>query len=216
MTIGLQQGARPHVRFEVRSEEDRNASIEEKKKVYRDVDWVIITPVGGKDYVENRAEQWLANISDRAMVGQYDAEWVEHFKRMYAMFKQGKDLPVDGTSLKMLTTLFSPAEIQNCLAANVHTLEQLADANEEALSRLPMIGRALKTRAQEAIRLGEGKGDSLKLEALQIENDQLKQQVAEQQQKLATLAEIVTELQTKAALGEAPARRGRAAQSEAA
>ena len=177
--IALQKAGRPHVRFETRSEEDRAASIEQGRKIYRDRDWVIITPPGGKDVVENHAEQWLTNIRDRSQVGQYDPEWVDTFSKMYSLFKEGKELPEEGTPLRMSTTIFTPAEIANCLAVNIRTLEQLAGANEEAMARIGMGGRALKLRAQEAIKIGEGKGDALKVEALSVENAELKQRIAD-------------------------------------
>lgn len=191
--IALQKAGRPHVRFETRSEEDRAGSIEQGRKVYRDRDWVIITPPGGKDVVENHAEQWLANIRDRSQVGQYDPEWVDTFSKMYSLFKEGKELPEEGTPLRMSTTIFTPAEIANCLAVNIRTLEQLANANEEAMGRIGMGGRALKLRAQEAIKIGEGKGDALKVEALQIENAELKS-------KVDALTDIVNELREQMAL----------------
>lgn len=191
--LAVQKGSRPHVRFETRSEEDRVASIEQGRKIYRDRDWVIITPPGGKDVVENHAEQWLANIRDRSQVGQYDPEWVDTFAKMYALFKDGKELPEEGTPLRMSTTIFTPAEIANCLSVNIRTLEQLAGANEEAIGRIGMGGRALKLRAQEAIKIGEGKGDALKVEALSIENTELKQRIAD-------LTNVVQDLKEQMAL----------------
>jgi hypothetical protein len=198
--ISLQKAGRPHVRFEKRAEEDRAASVEQGKKVYRDRDWVIITPPGGKDVVENHAEQWLTNIRDRAQVGQYDPEWVSTFEKMYAMWKDGQEMPEDGTPLKMCTTIFSPAEIQNCLNANIRTLEQLASVNEEGMGRIGMGARALKTRAQESVNIGEGKGGAMRVEALEVENAALKQKVED-------LTSIVMELREQQAM-DAP-RRGR-------
>jgi len=198
--ISVQKGGRPHIRFEQRSEEDRAASVEQGKKVYRDVDWVVITPAGGKDVVENHAQQWLANIRDRAQVGQYDPEWVSTFEKMYAMWKDGQEIPEDGTPLKMCTTIFSPAEIQNCLGNNIRTLEQLASVNEEGMGRIGMGARALKIRAQEAIKIGEGRGDAMRIEALMVENADLKT-------KVDTLTQIVNETREQMAL-DTP-RRGR-------
>lgn len=199
--LAVQKGGRPHVRFEQRPAEDRAASIEKGHKVYKDIDWVIITPPGNKDVVENHAEQWLKNIQDRSEVGQYDPEWVEIFNRMYMMFKQGKEMPEDGTPLRMCTTMFSPAEIQNCLNVNVRTLEQLAESSEQALANMGMGGRALKHRAQEAIKLGEGRGDSMKIEALTIENTELKD-------KVEALTGVVHEMREQMALLQQPGARG--------
>lgn len=196
----LQKGVRPHIRFEARVEEDRAASVEQGKKVYKDVDWVIITPAGGRDEFQNTAKQWLTNIRDRAQVGQYDPEWVSHFEKMYEMYKSGKELPEDGTSLRMCTTMFTPAEIQTCLDANIRTLESLANCNEEAMGRIGMGGRAWKLRAQESMKIGEGKGDAMKIESLQLENADLKSKVKD-------LTDIVMEMREQVA--QDTPRRGR-------
>lgn len=187
-----EKGPRPHVRFETRPVEDRAASIEAGHKLYKDVDWVIITPAGGKDVREDIADDWLKKIEAQAQTGMYDYEWARDFRKMFDMYKEGKELPEDGTPLRMCTTLFSPAEIQNCLAVNVRTLEGLAQANEEALSRMGMGARALKTRAQEAIKAGEGKESAMKVEALSLENESLKQRVTD-------LTAVVNELREQMA-----------------
>lgn len=205
----LEKGPRPHVRFETRSVEDRDRSIAQGHKAYKDVHWVIVTPPGGKDVREDIAESWLDKIDAQAQVGQYDYEWAKEFRRMYAMYVDGLELPVSGTPLRMCTTMFSPAEIANCTAVNVHTLEDLAAANEEALGRIGMGSRALKTRAQEAIKAGDGKESAMKVEALTIENAALKQKVDD-------LIAVVGELKEQVALGAADdAPRGRKKQSEA-
>lgn len=191
-----EKGPRPHVRFETRPVEDREQSIEQGHKVYKDVHWVIVTPPGGKDVREDIAEAWLAKIDAQAQVGQYDYEWAKDFRRMYGMYVDGLALPVSGTPLRMCTTLFSPAEIANCTAVNIHALEDLAAANEEALGRIGMGARALKTRAQEAIKAGDGKESAMKVEALTIENEQLKQKVDD-------LIAVVNELKEQVALGAA-------------
>lgn len=177
-TLRLQEkGPRPHVRFETRPVEDREKSIAQGHKAYKDVHWVIVTPPGGKDVREDVAEAWLDKIEAQAQNGQYDYEWAKEFRKMFAMYKDGLEMPVHGTPLRMCTTLFSPAEIANCAAVNVLTLEELAAANEETLGRIGMGSRALKTRAQEAIKTGEGKESAMKVEALTIENAALKQKV---------------------------------------
>lgn len=211
--MDLQKGVRPHVRFETRSAEDRTASIEAGHKVYKDIDWVIITPPGGKDVVENHADQWLRNIRDRSEVGQYDPEWVEGFSKMYLMYKEGKEMPEDGTPLRMCTTLFSPAEIANCLGANVRSLEMLATANEEALGRIGMGARALRLRAEEAIKIGVGNEHAMKVEALTIENADLKG-------KVESLTQMVMDMRSEMASaiqgGETKRGPGRPKQTEAA
>lgn len=191
--VAVQKGGRPHIRFETRSQEDRGASIEAGHKVYKDVVWVMITPPGGKDVVENHADQWITNIRDRSQVGQYDPEWVDSFAKMLKMYKDGQEMPTDGTPLRMCTTLFTPAEIQNCLGVNITSLEQLAGANEEALGRMGMGARALKLRAAESIQIGKGKEGAMKVEALTVENAELKS-------KVDALTSIVNEMREQMAM----------------
>lgn len=188
-----EKGSRPHVRFESRPVEDRAATVREGRKMYKDIDWVIVTPAGGKDVREDHADAWLEKIKLQAEVGQYDFEWARDFRKMYEMFKEGKEMPVNGTPLAMCTTLFSPAEIQNCVGVQIRTLEDLANTNEEALGRIGMGARALKTRAQEAIRAGEGKESAIRIEALQVENDGLKQRISD-------LTAVVEEMRDQMAL----------------
>lgn len=196
-----EKGPRPHVRFETRPVEDRAASIDAGRKVYKDIDWVIVTPAGGKDVREDHAEAWLAKIEGQSQLGMYDYEWAKDFRKMYEMYKDGKELPENGTPLRMCTTLFSPAEIQNCLAINVRTLEELASANEEALSRIGMGARALKTRAVEAMKTGEGKESAMKVEALEI-------QLAELKQRNADLMNVVQDMKDQMAAMVPAATRG--------
>lgn len=203
--VGVMQGGKPHIRFETRTEEDRNASIEAQRKVYKDVDWVIVTPHGSRDFMENHADQWLKNIQSRAEVGQYDMEWVQQFRKMYEMYKEGKEMPLDGTPLRMMTTLFTPAEIANMANVHVLTLEAAAAMNEETIGRLGMGSREWKHRAQEAIKLQDGKGGALKISALETENNDLKSRVSD-------LENVIRDLQVQ--MADNGPRRGRPPKQE--
>lgn len=198
--VGIQQGGMPHIRFETRTEEDRAESIAQERKVYKDVDWIIVTPHGSRDSSENQAAQWIANKQSQAEQGNYDIEWVQKFRRMYELFKEGKELPVDGTPLAMLPHLFSPAEIANCKSLHVLSLESLATANEETIARLGMGGREMKNRAQEAVKhANTGSGEALKVSALQAENADLKTRVTD-------LEHVIRDLQSQ--MADNPVRRG--------
>ena len=198
--VGIQQGGMPHIRFETRTEEDRAESIAQERKVYKDVDWIIVTPHGSRDSSENQAAQWIANKQSQAEQGNYDIEWVQKFRKMYELFKEGKELPVDGTPLAMLPHLFSPAEIANCKSLHVLSLETLATANEETIARLGMGGREMKNRAQEAVKhANTGSGEALKVSALQAENADLKTRVTD-------LEHVIRDLQSQ--MADNPVRRG--------
>ena len=138
----------PFVTFEVRAEEDRQASIESGQYRAKDVDYALITPAGSKDRVERVVADWFAYLTEQVGQGRFPAEWLEGFKHKYKLWKEGQELPVDGTPIKTWN-LLSPAQCKTLLDLHVRTVEDLAAANEELLSRIGMGGRALQASARD-------------------------------------------------------------------
>lgn len=141
----------PLVNFETRAEEDRNASIAQGSVVYRDVDYAIITPAGSKDRIEREVKDWFANLQDQVRQGRFNEDWFRYYKRSFESWKAEGEIPLEGTSLRNWPVI-TPAQVKSLLNWNVQTVEQLATANEETLSRLGMGGRSLKDRAVEWLR----------------------------------------------------------------
>jgi len=190
----------PHIRFETRTEEDRNLSIDAGHIVYKDVDWIIVTPHGARDSNEDRAVEWIEKKAQASRQGNYDIELLKQIRKAYEAYKEGKELPIEGTPLAMLPHLFTPAEIANCKTLNIFSLETLAVANEETIARLGMGGREIKNRATEAVRhAGTGSGEALKVSALQAENADLKTRVTD-------LEHVIRDLQSQ--MADNPVRRG--------
>lgn len=174
LTIELQKKVQPHVSFETRPVEDRNATEREGRRIYNDVDFVLIRPPGGKDEVIHIAQEWLKNKRRDALAGRFDLEWVELYEKAYSRWKQGQEMPVSGTPLKMCPS-FSPAEVENCVSLNIRTLEELATLSEEGIGRLGMGGRLLKERAINLLKAAENGGKAaMQIEALQVENAELR------------------------------------------
>lgn len=136
----------PYVRFERRAQEDRAASIEAGHYVSRDIDFALITPMGSKDCIHRICSEWFENLTQQCQEGRFKIEWLGAFKASYAAWKEGKELPVSGTPI-LLWPAISPAQQEAILGARIRTVEDLAIANEEALHRIGMGGRALKDRA---------------------------------------------------------------------
>lgn len=136
-----------YVRFERKPLEDRAASLAAGQYRTKDVDMVIITPVGTKDEVEKVVADWLAQSKQQVQEGRLSPEFGEHYAKAYEAWKRGEEIPLDGTPIKTWPVI-SPAQRQNCIAANVRTVEDLATANGEALTRIGMGGQELRQKAE--------------------------------------------------------------------
>ena len=167
-SIGLMPERPPYVVFEQRAEEDRDASIAQGGIVMRDVNYAVIRQPGSKDSIEKAAEPWLEDVSRRVMQGKYPAEWLEHFRKQYAAFKQGQEVPELGLSVREWPSL-SKAQAANLLAAGVRTVEDCAAMNEPTMHRVGMGARELKNKAVAYLETREQNKAAERIAALQAE-----------------------------------------------
>jgi hypothetical protein len=182
----LQKERPPYVTFEVRPVQNGEKSQAEGRVVYEDVDYALITPVGGKDQIEWPVEKWMKYSAKQVEEERMPATWLTHFQAIYSAWKQGQEAPVNGLSVKMWP-LATPSDVKHLLAANVLTVEDLAVANEQTLMRIGMGSRTLKQKAEAYLKSAEtGKtaevisrledsytAAALRIEALERENKEL-------------------------------------------
>lgn len=178
----------PFITFELRAEEDRDASIAAGHFIAKDVPYVLITPQGSRDQIERNAEEWLAQSEAQVKDGRLPAEWLAAFRRKYDAWKEGVEAPVEGTALANWPAI-SPAQLKMLQELKFRSVEELASANEEALRHLGMGGRQLKSRAQEW--LSSAKDVGKQAEALSA----LRQEVAELREANAALHSKLLDLQ---------------------
>lgn len=191
-----QQENPPHVEFELRSIEDRDASIQAGVKIMKDQEVMIIYPRGGKDTVEKVIP--TAPEKGKMPNPEYQ-EFSARFGRQYQAWKEGLEIPVEGTDLRNFP-LMTPAQIQNCRTYHIMTVEQLAEANEQTISNIGMGGRALKMSAQRWLEFGDNGGKQVsRIEELETKNQSLEDMVKQ-------LTEQVAEL--KASTEDAPRKPG--------
>ena len=195
--VQIAEARPPYVTFEFRAEEDRAASIEAGHYVSKDVAYVLITPMGSKDRIERVAEEWLDKLRQDADEGRFPREWFQAFKGAFADWKSGRESPVEGTAFELWPPA-SPAQVRMLLDLRIRTVEDLAHANEEALRRIGMGGRALKQKAVDWLsaavsggKLAEEIG-SLRQEneTLRARNDQLEGQLRDLGAKVDALAAL--------------------------
>ena len=136
----------PYVMFETRAIEDRAATIEAGYYKTQDVDFAVITPQGSKDRVERNVKDWFEQLTQQVQEQRFRQEWLSAFRANYTAWKEGREMPVIGTSV-MNWPVLSPSQVKQMLDAKIRTVEDLAVANEESLARLGMGGRNLKEKA---------------------------------------------------------------------
>lgn len=136
-----------YVVFERREVEDRNATIVNGRYTPKEIDIAIVTPMGSKDRYEKPAKDWLEGLEQMVREERLPREWLNAYKQSYEAFCQGQEIPVTGTPIRTWPVL-SPAQIRLVTSWNILTVEDLAQANEDAIRQLGMGGRALVERAR--------------------------------------------------------------------
>ena len=157
MSVHIQQARPPHVVYERRAEEDRAASIEQGRYVSRDVDYAIVTPAGSKDRVERVVSDWFLMLAGEVKAERWPQVWLDQLRAGYDSWTRGQTPPESGTPLSTWPAL-SPAQVKNWAQIGIRTIEELAEANEEALSAYGMGSRDMKSRA--GLFLENAKSDS--------------------------------------------------------
>lgn len=150
MTVGISvaEARAPYVAFEQRAVEDRTASIEKGIYTTKDVDFAIITPQGSKDQIERIASEWLEHIGQESKTGRFPVEWFKAYTYAYKEWKEGRDIPVDGTAIANWGVP-SPAQRDAMRQLRIRTVEDMAAANEETITRLGMGGIQLRKLAND-------------------------------------------------------------------
>lgn len=138
----------PYVVFESRPQVDGQLTAETGYPVYKDVIFALISPIGSRDRVEKIASDWLQEIATKSRNGDssWPHEFIRHFNACYNAFIAEQEPPLLGTSVKNWPAI-TQSQVKQILGANIKSIEDLATANEQSLSRIGMGGRALKEKA---------------------------------------------------------------------
>lgn len=183
----IQQARPPYVQFELRAVEDRAASQDAGHYVAKDVAYAIITPAGSRDRIEKIAEEWLRDMGEQVRQERLPIEWHRHYQTIYAAWKEGREAPETGTSIRQWPVV-SPAQVELLINLRIRTVEDLAAANEEAIARMGMGGRALKQKAVDWLASASGIGKNVEVTAaLRAENETLKLEIDRLKTAVASL-----------------------------
>lgn len=169
-----------YVVFERQAIEDREATLKQGRYMTMDVDFAIVTPVGSRDRIPRKVDEWFVVLDQYVKEGRMPAAWAQHYKDSYATWKKGEELPLAGTAIKGWQ-LLSPSEQANVISANILTVEDLANANDEAKQRMGMGALALCDRAKAWLKTAKDVGTTAmenaamkkKMETLEAQNKDL-------------------------------------------
>lgn len=145
---------RPYVTFEMRPQETRDA---EGKVTYTDVAWAKVMAPGTRDVLEKKADDWVAGLRQHADGGRIPSTWPDEYANALKSFIKGEELPVHGTPIRTWPPL-TPAQRKAVLGANVLTVEDLANANDEMKTRIGMGANNLVQIAQTWVKDAAGPG----------------------------------------------------------
>jgi hypothetical protein len=111
------------------------------------VTFILITPHGHKgDPMEFMADDFIARKGEEARKGSYDPSWVAEFKTGLAAFRDGKEIPREGTPLITWERILKSR--REVLARRFPTVEDLAAVPDSAVSDIGMDGRVLRDMAK--------------------------------------------------------------------
>lgn len=159
MSLELGDGRAPYVTFEQRAVEDRTLSISSGQYRTKDVDFALITPAGSKDQVEREVADWFDHLAREVINKRFSAEWLRAYKFAYTEWKEGRELPVDGTPIANWGVL-SPSQLVLLRSLKVQSVEDLAAANESTMTQIGMGARQLVDLAKDFVRANSTGGQN--------------------------------------------------------
>lgn len=180
----------PMVKFERRAVEDKAESRKQGKIVYKDEDFALVIPPYSRDRFEAKVDRWFENVKTNIRNGKMLPEWFDKWQDGYEKFKKGEEMPLDGTSVKNWPAI-SQSECKRLIAANILTIEDLAQVNDEGIRRLGMGALELKNKAKAFVQLAKDTGPVV------IEMAALRKEAEQKDAVIASLAEKVEALTSR-------------------
>jgi len=163
-----------YVRFERRAVTDSERTLSEGHHVAKDEDYALITPPYSKDVVVKKVAAWFVSVEKNVRAGRIPQKHLDLWKESYSRWQNGQEPPVDGTPIKDWSSI-SPAQCKNLLNAGCRSVEDLAQANDEAMRRLGMGANELKNKAKAWLQAAKDHGPlTMQIASLEKQNEQLK------------------------------------------
>ena len=162
-----------YVRFERIAVKDNEASLKDGFYKSKDQDMIYVTPPYSKDEYTSKVDVFFQKKEGDVRSGRIPQKHLELWKEAYAHWRKGQEPPLDGTDVRNWAVI-SPAQAKNMISAGCRTIEDLAQANDEALRRLGMGGNDLKNKAKAWLQAAKDHGPlTEEISQLKNQNKQL-------------------------------------------
>ena len=185
------------IEFSRRAVEDQAASRVEGRYVTKDVDFVTVFIPYSRDTNVFTVQQWIMNLEQYSREGRIPADWVVNYKKLYEAWKNGQELPMEGTPIKGWGVL-SPAQQENLIHYRILTVEDAAGMGEDIMRKVGMGATEIRNKAKTWLaQLNERGPLTQKMSALERENELLKGTIASLEAKIDKLIEAKREDATR-------------------
>lgn len=166
-----------YVTFQRLPVEDREATLTKGHYSTKDLDFALVTPVGSKDRIPREISVWLKELEAQVREERLDPRVADAYRAAYEKWKRGEEIPLHGTPIKGWPLIASSLQ-QTIIAANVLTVEDLAQANGEACERIGIGAIQLKEKAQRWLDSAKDVGRvALENERLKTENETMRHEI---------------------------------------
>lgn len=165
-----------HIEFYSRPCKDEEASIAAGRPIFKDTEYVTVSPVGDR-----------SNVIDRPVVPRDRRRFTRHYE---AFLRKGKQV-IEGTPLEQWP-IITRSQVEEFKFFKVHTVEQLAEVSDVNLTNF-LGGQGLK---QKAIAYLEAAKGNAPLEKMQAELAARDNQIATLNQQVADLVADMAKLKT--------------------
>jgi hypothetical protein len=164
--------------------EDQVASKREGRYMTRDVDYVTVFIPYSRDTNVFEVDQWIANLQQYTREGRIPQDWLPNYQRLYDAWKNGQELPPNGTPIKGWGVI-SPAAQENLIHYRVLTVEDAAGMGEDIMRKIGMGALEIKSKAKTWLaQLNERGPMTVKMAELEKENELLKGSIASLEAKI--------------------------------
>jgi hypothetical protein len=144
--VDIREQRAPYVVFERKGVEDREQSLLQGRYMEKPIDFAIVTPIGSKDRIPREVQSWFKTLEQNIREERIPKAWLEQYREAYAAWKRGEEVPLAGTPVKGWAVL-SSAQQANIISANILTVEDLAQVNDEGVRRIGMGAIELRDKA---------------------------------------------------------------------